>query len=164
MDALGIDWKIILVQVINFGLLVFVLNKFLYKPVMRAIKAKNAEIENIAEDKKKAESTKETAERERELVVRAAQKEKSELVKDARLEAVRIKKEAKEKADFEAKNMIEKAKKDIEAEKRALTEKFEKEVLAASFAITEKVIEASKKDVEAAHKKLGSVKSQLWRN
>ncbi|MDO8594027.1 MAG: F0F1 ATP synthase subunit B [bacterium] len=37
LHALGIEWKIIVAQAINFAILLFVLGKFVYKPVMKML-------------------------------------------------------------------------------------------------------------------------------
>ena len=37
MEALGLDWKLLVAQMVNFGLLFFVLKKVLYKPLIKAI-------------------------------------------------------------------------------------------------------------------------------
>jgi F-type H+-transporting ATPase subunit b len=166
MEALGIDWKIIIVQVINFGLLVFVLNKFLYKPVLNAINKKNKEFSDIEDGKEDVEKQKKTLDQERERLMKAVQAEKREILKDARLDAGKLKKEALEKAEKQSRSLLEKAKKDVEAEKKTLKKNYEKAVLESSFAIAQKVIgnKVDKKDVKAAHSSLGQIKSQLWKD
>ena len=166
MEALGIDLKIILVQIVNFGILVFLLNKFLYKPILGAISKKNKEIDDISKGKEELASEQGTVERERETIIKSAQKEKALLLQEAKADAIKTKKSTLDKAEKQAKSMIDKAKKDIEAEKKKLSRDFEREVLSVSFAVAEKVIakDADKKSVEKAYKDLGKVKSALWRN
>ncbi len=166
MDKLGIDPSVMLFQIINFGILVFVLNKFLYKPVLAAIKSKKEQLAALDIQKVELSKKEESLLTQKNKILEDAQKEKLELLREARLEAAKAKKEALVKAEKEAKNLIEKSKNDIEAEKVKLMRDFEKEILSASFAIAEKVVgkKVDKKDVNEAYKKLSSVKSQLWRN
>lgn len=163
MEALGIDLGIILVQVINFGILVFVLNKFLYKPVLKAVKAKQAEVAVIEESKVALDSEAQLTEKKREEIILAAESEKSEVVKEARLKSEATKKEVIEKAQAEAKDILVKAKKEIDAEKAKLKATHEKEVLEAAFAIAEKVIGKSvdKKEIEKAYKELSFLKREV---
>src|SRR3989344_5789294 len=60
MEQLGINTTSLLIQMANFGLLVFLLQKFLYKPVMHKIDERNAKIAaSLAKEEelvKKAES------------------------------------------------------------------------------------------------------------
>jgi len=37
LQKIGIDWKMILAQILNFLLLLFLLKKFLYKPILKEI-------------------------------------------------------------------------------------------------------------------------------
>lgn len=163
MESLGIDFRIILVQIVNFGLLLFVLNKFLYKPVVKAIKAKKEEFELIEKQKIEIEKEAETAENKRELLMKSAQKDKTEVIKEAREDAEAKKKDTIKKAQTEAKQIIEKAKAEIEAEKKKLQKSYDQEVLDAAFAVAEKVIgkSANKKDVEKAYRELGQIKREL---
>lgn len=166
MESLGIDLKIILVQIVNFGILVFVLNKFLYKPVLKAVKAKKEEYALIAKDKEEIAKEAEAMNSKRELIIKSAQKEKTDAVKEARLEAASLKKDALQKAQKEAKEIIEKAKKEIAAEKSKLNRAYDKDVLDAAFAVAEKVIgkSADKKEVEKAYKELNQLKRAVRNN
>lgn len=165
MDKLGVDPLVIGFQILNFGVLVFVLNKFMYKPVMKALKAKSQELDEIAAKKDELTKNEEGIVRKGDEITRETQKEKLVILKEAKLEAAKIKKEAKEEADRKAKAMLEKVKKDFEADKKALSEDFEKEVLASAYAIVEKVLdEGDKSKVDTAYKKLGKVKSTLWQS
>src|SRR3954468_19539365 len=51
--AFGIDWRLLLIQALNFGLLLVVLSYFLYKPIMRIIDERR---EKIAEGVRTAEA------------------------------------------------------------------------------------------------------------
>lgn len=44
LSQLGIDWKLFLSQLINFALILIVLTLFVYKPVLKIIKQRNAKI------------------------------------------------------------------------------------------------------------------------
>lgn len=45
LNALGIDWKILLAQFVNFAVLVFVLWKFAYKPIFKFLEDRKNKIE-----------------------------------------------------------------------------------------------------------------------
>src|SRR6267378_3500117 len=51
--AFGIDWKLLLIQGLNFGLLLVVLSYFLYKPILKIIDERR---EKIAEGVRTAEA------------------------------------------------------------------------------------------------------------
>ncbi len=166
MESLGIDLKIIGFQILNFGVLVFVLNKFLYKPVLKAINAKKQEVDEINKSKEQIVVDSEKSQEAQALLMKSAQTEKAQVLKDAKLEADKIKKAAREEAEKKILALVEKAKKDLEAEKKKLVHDFDAEVLSAAFAVNEKILAdlSDKKAVEEAYKKLGLVKSVMFRN
>jgi len=159
MEKLGIDPMVMLFQIINFGILVYLLNKFLYKPVLSAIKAKRKELEDIEQQKEELAKQKEDIVREREDIVKKAQSERVELLRDAKAEAAKAKKDALEMAEKEAKKIIEKTKKDIVAEKKKIESDFNKRVIDTSLAIAEKVV-GQKADRDL----LGRIKNTLYKS
>lgn len=92
------DWWTIGLQTANFAILVWLLNRFLYKPVLRMIDTRKAEIEGqyaaaaAAEDKAKvqlaaAEAARAGTTAEREAVLRAAVTQAQELAEARRAQA-----------------------------------------------------------------------------
>ncbi|MDR1613828.1 MAG: F0F1 ATP synthase subunit B [Planctomycetota bacterium] len=82
-----IDWFTVVAQAVNFLILVWLLKRFLYKPVLAAIDAREA---RIAETVKNAESQKEAAEAEREAFARKNEifdRQRADLLNQAREEA-----------------------------------------------------------------------------
>src|SRR3990167_11261655 len=99
-----IKWYQLLFQIINFGVLVWLLNRFLYRPIINIIEQRNKKIidsikaaEDTLKEKTKIEELKKLAraeaEKEAVKIVESAQKragEKAkEIVAEARLEADR---------------------------------------------------------------------------
>lgn len=102
---MSIKWYQLLFQVINFGVLVFVLNKFLYKPIVNIIKQRNKKIEDSI---KAAEAT---------LKEKAKIEEiKKQAVEEAEKEAVKIVEAAKKEAGKTSKSLIDQAKTEAEQE------------------------------------------------
>ncbi len=102
---MSIKWYQLLFQVINFGILILVLNKFLYKPIVNIIKQRNKKIEDSI---KAAEAT-------------LKEKAKIEIIKkkaieEAEKEAVKIVDKAKLNAGKSGKDIINKARKEAEQE------------------------------------------------
>ena len=118
-----LDWWTIGLQTINFGILVWLLNRFLYRPVLAMIDARKADIQHRYDDAKAADerakadlgvvaAARDGMSAEREAVVRAAAAKAQEAA-----EAVR------QKAAHDAQLLIEGARKTLAAEReRALGE------------------------------------------
>jgi len=56
MEALGLDIRLLVAQLINFGLLIFLLNKFLYKPLIKMLDDRKKKIAEAAENSIKIET------------------------------------------------------------------------------------------------------------
>lgn len=75
IHAFGIDARLILIQVVNFGLLMAALTYFLYKPVLKLLAEREAKIAKGIEDAKAAEAALASAEEEKREIIVAANKD-----------------------------------------------------------------------------------------
>ncbi|MBI4094023.1 F0F1 ATP synthase subunit B [Candidatus Kaiserbacteria bacterium] len=138
--AFGINWKLLLVQAFNFGLLLFVLWYFLYEPVLKLIDdrrkkiaegVQNAEAaaRRLAEAKSKGEGIIGSASREAEGMVAAArgraEEKADEIVKAAEARAASALHDAAARAE--------------EAKRQALKES-EREIARAAMLAAEKIL------------------------
>ncbi len=104
MEKLGLDWKVLLAQLVNFGILMIILKRFLYKPLVKAIDERNKKISGALDDSKRIEEKLETIEKkeaellslarekakqEREEILEIANKEREKLIEDAKVSANR---------------------------------------------------------------------------
>lgn len=116
---LRLDWNI-LFTVINLVILYFLMQRFLFKPINAIIEKRQQEADvRFAEADAREKEARESRTRYEELM-QGAQKEKAQIVSEARQEAsreyTRIVDEAKGRAD----GIVEKARTDAEAEKAAI--------------------------------------------
>lgn len=103
-----IDVKQILLQIVNFSILMFVLNKFLYQPILKVLDARSQKIkdgldaaEKNLEDQAKAE------EKQKELLLKT-QKQAGEILDQARVEAKAAAKDIVATAKAEASDAVAK--------------------------------------------------------
>ena len=75
IEAFGIDIRLIIIQIVNFGLLMVVLSYYLYKPVLKMLKEREEKIAKGIADAKDAEAALATAEIEKKHIVSSANKE-----------------------------------------------------------------------------------------
>lgn len=98
-----IRWYQLLFQVVNFGVLIFLLNRFLYRPILKVIELRNKKIEDSI---KTAEET--LKEKEKIAVL------KQQALSEAEKEAVQILEAAKQLADKAGKRIISTAQSEAE--------------------------------------------------
>ena len=109
LEMLGIQWQKLLVQGIDFGVALFVLWKFAYKPIFNILDARKAKIaDGLANaDKIKAELAKTEAERKR--ILEQAGDTANLMIEQAREAANRVREVETQKAIAAAEQIIAKA-------------------------------------------------------
>lgn len=130
MDKLGIQLPLLLAQIANFGILVFLLSKFLYKPVIKKLEERRAK---IAAGLALTDSLKV---KEEDLAKKSAQ-----VLKDAKAEAQKIIAAAK-KAGVAAKaEQISKGQVEITQERAKLHQELESELTQTKKALAGQTVE-----------------------
>lgn len=127
--------------VLNFAVLFFALYKFLYKPLLGAISAREEEINNSL---KKAKEDRVEAERLRkdfESQINNAQREAHEIITKATKAATVAKEQIETEARAKAAELLENATKTIEREKTKALAELREEVASLAVAVAGKVIE-----------------------
>lgn len=120
LTKLGIDFRVLIAQIINFGVLFSVLVIILYRPILNALEARRKRIQESLD--KAAELDKKNAATEAEYQEKMAKaKEKiQQLLEDAKREAEAARKEIVALAEAEAARTKAMADSQIEAKKRQL--------------------------------------------
>jgi F-type H+-transporting ATPase subunit b len=135
---MSIHWYQLLFQIINFGILILVLKKFLYQPIINVINQRNKKIEDSI---KAAEAN---------LKEKAKIEEiKKQAVQEAEKEAVRIVETARKESDKTGKQIIQAARVEAESEVdkklKLLTEKLAEQESQITGRITDLVIKATER-------------------
>ncbi len=139
-------------QTILFGLLLFLLWKFAWKPILKAVNDREEGIKNAldAADAAKKEMQNVTADSEK--LLKEARAERDALLKEARELKDGIVSEAKEQAKVEGDKMIKQAQATIESEKKAAVADIKAQVANLSLEIAEKVIKEELSDKKKQQK------------
>jgi len=121
IDVFGIDWKILVVQIINFSVLLGVLWYFLYKPLTNLIENRRAQIIKGVADAERAEAALKDADTKKADILAKASIEAQDIVNASRTSGkareAEIVKEAQEKYE---RMMAEAALKSEEIQREAL--------------------------------------------
>ena len=129
-STLGIDWRLLVLQIVAFLILVWALGKFVYPWLMKSVDERQAKIE---ESVKAAELAEKKAE--------SAQEEVAKLLKEARAEAKDIVTTAKDEAAAMVADAEGKAKTRAEKIAKDAHDQIEKDVIAARKALHNDTIE-----------------------
>lgn len=125
---------------VTFLLVVFLLIKFAWKPVLGMINERNKSIEDALQLAEKTKAEMKTLQADNERIVAEARKERDTLLKEAREMKEQLIAQAKVEASEEANKIMAAAKASIESEKNQAMQELKNQVAALSFEIAEKVI------------------------
>jgi F-type H+-transporting ATPase subunit b len=122
-EAFGVDGFKLLFQVINFLLLLYLLNRFLFKPVLKLLDQREQRIRKGLEDAEAAAKDRELAKAEREAALDEARKEAQAMIARATKIADDSRAEILAEAKEQAEKVTTRAREEITAEKeRAMSE------------------------------------------
>lgn len=128
ISVFGINWKLLLIQGVNFGLLLFVLHRYLYKPILSMIDMRRLKIERAIKHAEQAEAELGEAEAEKASILRSAvekgdemigaakkraETEEHNIVKDAHRKAVHLLNEAERRTAREHEEMLQKTEREV---------------------------------------------------
>jgi len=155
-----IDWFTLFAQIVNFLILLYLLKRFLFDRIVKAMKRREDKIgDRIREVKKQREEAEKKKQEYRERVDELKTKE-DEQIKKAKEEAASRKKEIMQKAREEVEQARKEWYADLEREKKDFFQEFQKRSSNQVLSITEKVLsdladeEMEKKIAEHFVKKL----------
>ncbi|MBT8407081.1 MAG: ATP synthase F0 subunit B [Deltaproteobacteria bacterium] len=133
----------LVIQMINFLVLLFILNKILFRPIRNIIKERNQIVEDFNSDiTSLTNQAQESVDQFEEKILEARKKG---------MDRVQAMKEEGEEAEFqliastseEVHNKVEETRKQVKADIKAARDKLQEQVQAFSVAMTEKILERS---------------------
>ena len=133
-------------QTVLFLLLVFLLNKFAWKPILNAVSEREDGIKNALDEAENARKEMQNLNADNERILKEARIERDGLLKEAREMKDAIITEAKEEAQVQANKVVEQAQATIQAEKQAAISDLKNQVAELSINIAEKVVRAELSD------------------
>lgn len=98
----------VLLQIVNFAILVTVLTKFLYKPILKILEGRAQKIHDGLEAAEKSLEEKAKTEELKQVVLTQAQQQATEILDEARLEAKQAAKDIVSAAKQDAQEAVEK--------------------------------------------------------
>ena len=110
--AFGVDYRLLLIQAVNFGVLMLALWAFLYKPLMKLLDDRKQKIEKGVHDAEAAEAQLQEAEEAKKAMLVKATKEADLIAERARKDLAEKEKQATAEADEKAGRILANAQKE----------------------------------------------------
>ncbi|MGB3344124.1 MAG: F0F1 ATP synthase subunit B [Aequorivita sp.] len=143
---------------IIFLMLLFFLRKFAWKPILGAVRGREASINDALAAAEKAKLEMENLHADNEKLLQEARAEREAMLKEARELKNKMVSDAKEEARAEADKMVAQAQMAIESEKKSAIAELRQQVAYLSLEIAEKVVKHELSDKE---KQLSLVEEML---
>ena len=140
MDALGIEWSLLLAQLINFGLLIILLRMFLYQPVLNMLNARKDRIAQSMKDAERVSAAAREAEVEKGKVLEQARREAQEIRALATRDAEKIAQDVRGRAEVEATEIRMKAQVDAAKQTELALADANKQIADLAIMATEKLL------------------------
>lgn len=116
-------------QAANFLIMVFILSKFLYKPILKKLDERKKKIQEGLEYTEKIKSEYEKTEKKRQEILEKAKNDAGKLIEEAKISAKKLEAEKLKKAEEEAGHIIIRAREEIEAERQNMKQILRKETV-----------------------------------
>ena len=149
-------------QSLVFLVLLFLLRKFAWKPILSAIEEREQSIEGALKSAEEAKKEMQSLQASNEALLKEAREERDVLLAEARDTKNQIIQEAKQQAKGEAEKLMSQAREVIDTEKKAAMAEIKNQVSDLSVSIAEKILKAElsndKKQQELVSKLLEEVK------
>jgi F-type H+-transporting ATPase subunit b len=145
-SKLGIDWKLLIANAITFFLVLWLLRKFAYRPLMDVMDKRRAKIDDGLDKAKQAKIELEYIATEKQKVLAAARTESLQLIQSAQKDAEARKQELMAKAETEATALVAKTRQQLDREKQQMLDQAKGELADLVVAATGKVIAAQLDD------------------
>ena len=140
MNLVTPDFGLLFWQLLTFLVLLFVLSRFAWKPIISGLKEREESIENALSEARKAKEEMASLKSDNERLLNEARKERDKMLQDAQHVAATLVQDAKERAHKESQALIDSARSEIEISKEAALAELKNYLADTSLLIAEKVI------------------------
>ena len=164
MGLLTPDLGLFFWTLIAFLLVLFVLGKFAWKPILNSLSERENKIADSIASAEKVQAEMAQLKSDNEKLLVAAREERSIMLKEAKETKERIIAEAKNQAKAEARKIIENARQEIENQKNAALVEVKNEVGKLSLEVAEKILRRQLADVDVQNQYIDMLANEIKLN
>lgn len=139
LNQFGINPLLLLAQVVNFALLLFILKRFLYKPILKVLEERKKKIADSLKNAEEIEKRLLETEEERNKTLAKTSQEIQQMRDEAKKELEAFKEEMKQNAKLQAEQIIKKGEETAQAESLRMEQQIMAKIAGLVAIATEKV-------------------------
>lgn len=140
MEKLGIEPKLLVAQLLNFAIIVVVLNKLLYKPILDMINKRKKEIAEGVAITERMRVEEEQFKAKQEKALGKAREDALDIIEDAKKQAKEVEKELVADAHTQASAIIARAKSEAREVEKAAQAALRKEAVALALTMAKRLL------------------------
>ena len=140
MDLITPDIGLLAWMLLSFSIVLIILKKFAWKPILSALKEREEFIENSLTEARRAKEEMALLKHQNEDLMKDAQVERENILKEARDMKNQIIADAKDKAKETGNKLIQQAREEIQSEKKAAVSEIKGQVASLSIEIAERIL------------------------
>ncbi|MCH8049994.1 F0F1 ATP synthase subunit B [Patescibacteria group bacterium] len=140
INTFGVDWRLLVIQAINFGLLLLILWHFLYKPVTQMLEKRRLTIEKGVKDAEKVEVKLASMKEYEDKIIDKATQKASQLVEEGKQRATIQEAELMQQAEARSSHVLKEAHQKAEEAKRKALEDSQGEIARLAILGAEKIL------------------------
>lgn len=161
LGALGLDWKALLFQVINFAVVLVVLRLVAYRPILKILEARRQRIEESLKNATAIEAARKALTQKQAEILEQSQQQAQVLIAKSQKRAEEILAQAKTEAGEKAKQILDQAQAQLTQELKEAKADLKQEAAALIAAATERILQKKldqKSDAELIKRTLAEIK------
>jgi F-type H+-transporting ATPase subunit b len=143
-NTFGVDWPHLVSQIISFGIVCFLLQRFAYRPILRMLEERRQQIAQGIAEREKIKNELAQAEQQRQEILVRADTEASKVIEEAHAAAARVREKETQKAIAEAEQILVKSREAAQEERNRMLRELKQElgilVIQATSMATRKIL------------------------
>ncbi|WP_417884646.1 F0F1 ATP synthase subunit B [Zunongwangia sp.] len=164
MELITPEIGLIFWQTIVFLVLMVILGKFAWRPILNAIKTRETTINDALSSAEEARKEMQNLKADNEQLLKEARAEREVILKEARAMKDKMISEAEGQAQLKADKIVAQAQQSIELEKKAAMAEIKSEVATLSLEIAEKVVRKELSSKEQQHQMINDMLGDVTLN
>ena len=146
LTKLGIDYRLLIAQFVNFLILFFILRLFVFKPVLKILKDRQKKIKASLLKAEKIEQEWEKFKQAKELKLKQLRQQEEELLKIAEQKADEVQRKKIQETEVKILTSVKKIKLDIEQERMKMLTEAKTEIKSLAKVLAAKILESELTD------------------
>ncbi|WBL22411.1 F0F1 ATP synthase subunit B [Zunongwangia sp. HRR-M8] len=164
MDLITPEIGLLFWQTIVFLVLILLLAKFAWKPILGAVKEREDSINNALSSAEEARKEMQNLKADNEQLMKEARAERDAILREARELKEKVMADATVEAQDKADQIVSQAKESIELEKKAAMAEIKAQVASLSIEIAEKVVRTELSSKEKQHQMIDNMLGDVTLN